>query len=100
MIIRETRIIECWCPHCGAGQVSQILQNFFENKEALKDYIGQKGDIIVMLHKKDGSIGLDFEYISDYSGLTSWIASNWLAEGETPQDNILTKKTKLQSEII
>jgi len=57
-----------------------------------------KGDIIVMLHKKDGSIGLNFENISDYSGLTSWIASNWLAEGETPKDNILTRKEKRLNE--
>ena len=53
----------------------------------------KQGDIIVMHHKRDGSIGLKFDIIS-----INWKSSQWLAEGETPQDNILTRKEKLQSE--
>lgn len=41
MIIKETRILECWCP-CGAGQVAQLLQKSFEEKTNLAEFIGRK----------------------------------------------------------
>jgi len=42
MIIRETRILECWCPSCGAGQMGQILQKSFAAKETVQSYVGQR----------------------------------------------------------
>lgn len=42
MIIRETKIMECWCPHCHNGQMEQILQKSFSEKKAPQQYVGEK----------------------------------------------------------
>lgn len=41
-IIRETRLIECWCPSCSKGQMKQILELSFREKKALIEYIGME----------------------------------------------------------
>lgn len=40
MIIRETRIIECYC-ECGTGQVQELLQHTFDEKILLNEMIGK-----------------------------------------------------------
>lgn len=42
MIIRETRIVECWCPNCSHGQMKQIFQKSFDEKRHLAEYVGEK----------------------------------------------------------
>ncbi len=51
------------------------------------------GDIIVMHHKKDGSLGLNFDKISSY-GHISLSKAHWYSDGDTPTDNIETRKEK------
>lgn len=41
MIIRETRILECWCPVCGHGQMEQILQKGFDEQIDVNKTIGR-----------------------------------------------------------
>lgn len=50
----------------------------------------KKGDVVVFHNKKDGSMGLKFDMISEYGRLRNWFPM-WLAEGETPTDNLKTK---------
>lgn len=38
MIIRECRIIECFC-ECGSGQVQDLLQHVFEKKISINEMI-------------------------------------------------------------
>lgn len=33
MIIRETRVQECWCPICGSGQMADIHSLCMESKD-------------------------------------------------------------------
>lgn len=42
MIIRETKITECWCNQCGCGQMQQIFQKSFDEKKHLSEYVGEK----------------------------------------------------------
>lgn len=42
MILRETRIQECWCGKCAAGQMEQIHDLQFKQKIAPPDLIGRK----------------------------------------------------------
>lgn len=32
-------VLECWCPKCGEGQMEKILDESFEKKIALDDWI-------------------------------------------------------------
>jgi cytochrome c-type biogenesis protein CcmH/NrfF len=41
MIIRETRVLEAWCPVCGAGQMEQILQTGFDEQIDVNKTIGR-----------------------------------------------------------
>ncbi len=41
MFLKETTIMECWCPHCQYGQVQKILQRSFEEKKVASEYIGK-----------------------------------------------------------
>lgn len=41
MIIQETRILQCWCPNCGHGQIAQILKKSFAEKKPINEYMGQ-----------------------------------------------------------
>lgn len=41
-IIRETRILECWCPKCHQGQIKTILNDSFTNDRALLDSVGKE----------------------------------------------------------
>lgn len=41
MILRETRIQECWCAKCAAGQMEQIHDLQFNQKIAPGDLIGR-----------------------------------------------------------
>lgn len=40
-VIRETRIIECWCPGCSKGQMKQLLDVSFKEKKSLYEFIGK-----------------------------------------------------------
>ena len=42
MLIRETKIQECWCGNCAAGQMEQINQILFTEKINLVKIIGRK----------------------------------------------------------
>ena len=53
----------------------------------------KKGDIIVRHLKKDGSVGLRFDKISDYGQLKKYFP-DWCAEGDTPTDNPVKRKIK------
>ncbi len=50
----------------------------------------KKGDVVVFYNKKDGTMGLKFDVICDYGRLKNYFPM-WLAEGETPTDNIKTR---------
>jgi len=52
------------------------------------------GDIIVLINRADGSISKKCERISGGANLKNWVAETWLIEGETPDDNILTRREK------
>jgi hypothetical protein len=41
-IIRETRILECWCPKCHQGQVKTLLNDSFSNDRALLECVGKE----------------------------------------------------------
>lgn len=41
-IIRETRILECWCPKCHQGQVKTLLNDSFTNDRALLECVGKE----------------------------------------------------------
>lgn len=49
-----------------------------------------KGDVVVFHNKKDGTMGKKFDIISSYGKIKKWFPM-WLAEGETPTDNLKTK---------
>lgn len=51
----------------------------------------KKGDIIVRHFKKDGSIGLKFDLISDYGSLKHYFPM-WCCEEDSPSNNPLTRK--------
>jgi hypothetical protein len=51
----------------------------------------KKGDIIVRYLKKNGSVGLRFEVISEYGVVKNWI-SLWCAEGDDPTNTPITRK--------
>ena len=42
MIIRETKMVECWCGNCNKGQMAQLFQKSFDEKKHLSEYVGQK----------------------------------------------------------
>lgn len=44
MIIRETKIIECWCPKCGHGQVKKLLEKTFADNNHLSSLVGSVFD--------------------------------------------------------
>lgn len=41
-IIRETRILECWCPKCHQGQIKTILSESFHNSRAIIESVGKE----------------------------------------------------------
>lgn len=41
MIIRQTTIYECFCPHCHSGQMEQIFEKSFNNQESINNFMGQ-----------------------------------------------------------
>lgn len=41
-VIRETRILECWCPKCHAGQIKTILGETYQNNQPLIESIGKE----------------------------------------------------------
>lgn len=51
------------------------------------------GDLIVIHNLKSGKQGLKCDKISNYGTLAGWFPM-WLADGDTPTDNILTRKEK------
>lgn len=51
----------------------------------------KKGDIIVRHLKKNGTVGLKFDIISDYGQLKNYFPL-WLSDGDTPTDNPVTRK--------
>jgi len=53
----------------------------------------KKGDIIVRHIKKNGSVGLRFDLISEYGELKGYFP-DWCADGDTPNDNPVTRKYK------
>lgn len=56
-IIRETRILECWCPKCHQGQVKTLLNDSFTNDRALFECVGKEF--------KCENCGLEYE-VGDY----------------------------------
>lgn len=57
----------------------------------------KKGDIIVRHLKKNGTIGLRFDLISDYGTLKNYFP-DWCADGDTPTNNPVTRKRKQEDE--
>jgi hypothetical protein len=53
------------------------------------------GDVIVLLNKKDGTVGLKFEVISTYGSMNNYTKS-WYCEGESPTDNIKLRKQAVE----
>lgn len=41
MIIRQTTIYECFCPNCHSGQMEQIFDKSFNEKESINSLMGQ-----------------------------------------------------------
>lgn len=41
-IIRETRILECWCPKCHQGQIKTILNDSFGNDRNIIESVGRE----------------------------------------------------------
>lgn len=41
-IIRETRILECWCPKCHQGQIETILNDSFGNDRNIIESVGRE----------------------------------------------------------
>lgn len=56
-IIRETRILECWCPKCHCGQIKTLLNDSFTNDRALLECVGKDF--------KCENCGLEYE-VGDY----------------------------------
>lgn len=56
-IIRETRILECWCPKCHCGQIKTLLDDSFTNDRALLECVGKDF--------KCENCGLEYE-VGDY----------------------------------
>ena len=56
----------------------------------------KKGDIIVLYQKKDGSIGKNFDKITEYGCFCHSIY--WYSEEHTPQNNLIIEKEKLEQE--
>lgn len=42
MILRETRVSECWCPKCSTGQIGQIHDMLMNNSAKVTDLIGKE----------------------------------------------------------
>ena len=53
----------------------------------------KKGDLIVRHIKKDGSVGLKFDQISEYGALKGYFPT-WCAEEDSAFDNPVTRKEK------
>ncbi len=54
----------------------------------------EKGEILVIRHKKDGCVGLKFDVIKA-DGFPRGLSNNlWLAEGDTPENNPVTRKAQ------
>ena len=51
----------------------------------------KKGDIIVLHLKKDGSVGLKFDLISEFGQVKNFIP-NWCSEKDDPTNNPMTRK--------
>jgi hypothetical protein len=62
-----------------------------EIKDVSRHSRPKKGDIIVIHNKKDGSLGLNFDKISSYGHIVRF-HPRWYAEGDTPTNNIETRK--------
>ena len=56
-VIRETRILECWCPKCHCGQIKTLLNDSFTNDRALLECVGKDF--------KCENCGLEYE-VGDY----------------------------------
>lgn len=56
----------------------------------------KKGDIIVLYHKKDGSIGKRFDKITEYGKFCHSV--RWFSQEHTPQNNLITEKEKQEEE--
>lgn len=39
IIIKKTTVLECWCTKCGKGQMEHILDDSFETKKGINDWI-------------------------------------------------------------
>jgi hypothetical protein len=57
----------------------------------------KKGNLIVRHLKKNGTIGLKFDLISNYGQLKNYFPS-WCADGDTPTNNPVTRKRKQDEE--
>lgn len=69
-----------------------IIYDGTQDLSSLSKYDYPKiGDIVVIENKKDGSLGLKYERISEYGKLKSW-TRKWYSENDTHANNILTRK--------
>src|ERR1043165_4839895 len=41
-IIRETRMLECWCPKCHQGQMMNILNGQFNSNKCIIEAVGKE----------------------------------------------------------
>lgn len=54
------------------------------------------GDVIVIINKKDGTLGLKFETITKYGEVKNY-TSHWYCDGDTPTNNIKTRKQAIEN---
>ncbi len=68
----------------------------------VRRYSPDKGDLLVIYNKKDGTQGLKYEIISSYRGELKYNAKYWCAESDTPETNPYTieknKKEAVENE--
>ena len=72
----------------GTVAIYDGTQDMPENMQSYS--LPKKGDVVVFHNKKDGTIGKRFDIISKHGQLLNYFPK-WLADGETPTDNIITR---------
>jgi len=73
----------------GTVQIYDGTQDLPSNTVSYR--VPKKGDILVFENKKDGTMGKRFDVIAEYGVIKNYHPI-WLAEGETPENNIETIK--------
>ena len=81
MIVRDTRILECWCPICGIGQMEQILQKGFEEQKDVSQMVGESFEC-----KKCKTINVIEDFISIIPQSFMVMSKNDLSKAKQNED--------------